>query len=142
MSAFPGSVRLPTSALTRATVTTALAAPANAQVSATVVDNGGNPVAGVEVEFSVDGVVLARAITDANGRAVTTVPLPPGDTMVVAKTGAVDGRAIVICPAGGVGGVIGLPRTDTAPDGAPWWLALVAGAAILLTGFAVRRTAR
>jgi hypothetical protein len=113
----------------------------NATVSATVVDNSGNPVVGLEVAFSANGVVLATAITDQNGRAVATLPLPPGDTTVVARAGAVDGRAIVICPEGGVGGVIGLPRTDTAPSGAPWWLALVACAAIVLTRFAVR-TAR
>ena len=112
-----------------------------ATVSATVVDNGGNPVAEIEVVFSVDDVVLATALTDQAGRAVVTIQLPPGATTVVATVSDVEGRAIVSCPAGGIGGVIGLPRTDTAPNGAPLWLALVACAAILIAGFAMRRTA-
>ena len=127
---------------TSATVTTALAAPTNALVSATVVDNGGNPIPGVEVVFSVDGVVLATATTDQNGRAAAGLPLPPGDTLVQANVGTIEGRAVVICPAGGVGGVIGMPRTDTAPPGVPLWLLLVGAAASLFSAFALRRAAR
>ena len=113
---------------------------ANATVSATVVDNGGNPVTDVEVVWSVDGVVLAKSTTDQQGRAYATFGLPVGDTTVVAKVGELEGRAIVVCPAGAVGGAIGLPRTDTAPAELPLGIMVLVAAVATVAGAIVRRS--
>jgi hypothetical protein len=88
----------------------------------------------------VEGVVLARSVTDENGRAVATFGLPVGDTTVVAKVGPVEGRAVIVCPAGAVGGAIGLPRTDTAPAGVPWGIMVLVAAAVTVAGVMVRRS--
>ena len=144
--AISGECPAPTTTGTRATVTTALAAPVLAAVTATVVDNAGNPVPGVVVTWSIDGVVQGTATTDANGVARALLALPNGETMVVATVDGIEGRALVVCPTGGVGGVIGgdggLPRTDTAPAGVPLGIALVALLGLLLASYTVRRAVR
>jgi len=73
------NVRVGTAAVKTVTVTTAPqalgAAGGTAQVSATVTDEGGNPVGGVPVTFATDkgSVSPSTASTDANGVATATV---------------------------------------------------------------------
>ena len=122
-------------------------------VSATVLDNAGDPVVGAEVIFRIvsqpgtdaqwaDGGTEITAITDANG--VATVLLAAGsatgniiiETISGEKTSQV--TVAVQEEAEGLPGTGGLPAESTG-DGVPaWQIALMAvGAAALAGGFAV-----
>jgi hypothetical protein len=85
--------------------------PASRTLTATVVDLDGKPLEGVAVTWSTGTVTT----TNAQGQASITVTVT-ATGVITASTAEAVGSVTLTCinPQGGVGGSIGLPRTDTA----------------------------
>jgi hypothetical protein len=110
--------------------------------TATVEDTNGSPLAGVSVSWSTG----ATTTTNAQGQTSITVTVTGNTTITATANGAV-GSIKVTCVQGGVGGVIGLPRTDTAAPSSTASLTLLAvvaaGLALLVpVGLRARRRGR
>ena len=114
--------------------------PTSRTLTATVVDLQGNPLADVTVTWSTGAVTK----TDAQGHTSITLTVTASG-VITATTSQSVGSVTLTCITGqgGVGGSIGLPRTDTAlpsdssPSGAWWALILVA-----VSGVGLVRVAR
>jgi hypothetical protein len=112
--------------------------PTSRTLTATVVDLQGNPLADVTVTWSTGTVTK----TDAQGHTSITLTVT-ATGVITASTSQAVGSVTLTCIQGGVGGSIGLPRTDTAlpgdstPSGA-WWALLV----VVLSGVGLVRVAR
>ena len=110
--------------------------PAQATLTATVVDLNGNPLEGVKVTWSTGAV----GTTDSHGKTSITINLTASGVVTATAEGGAVGSLAITCLQGDVGGAIGLPRTDTAVpgDSAPttaWWaflLAVIAGSGALV----------
>jgi hypothetical protein len=123
-------------------------------VTATVLDESGNPVEGAEVVFRIvsqpgddatwsDGSLEITALTDANGlaTAVLTAGSDPGDIIIETISGAKTSQ-VTVAVAAAAGG---LPPTGASPDSeggdngvATWQIVFVAiGAALLAGGIVV-----
>ena len=122
-------------------------------VTATVLDESGNPVEGAEVVFRIvsqpgddatwsDGSLEITALTDANGlaTAILTAGSDPGDIIIETISGAKTSQ-VTVAVAAAAGG---LPPTGASPDSggdggvATWQIVFVAiGAALLAGGIVV-----
>lgn len=112
-----------------------LACNVSITVTATVVDANGKAISGQSVDWtfasspsSADTINATPTTTDANGVATTTVTLAcvVGNREIRATADDVSGSAVLSVTAAG------LPRTSTAPDGAPLDAGLVATLLALL----------
>jgi hypothetical protein len=122
-------------------------------VTATVLDESGNPVEGAEVVFRIvsqpgddatwsDGSIEITALTDANGlaTAILNAGSNPGDIIIETISGAKTSQ-VTVAVAAAAGG---LPPTGASPDSgggggvATWQIVFVAiGAALLAGGIVV-----
>src|SRR3954462_2851186 len=101
----------------------------NAQVSATVLDAGGNPLSGIPVTFSTDkgAVSPSTATSDANG--VATATLTTNSTAkVTANAGTATGTATVTVNARGLVGLSATPSSTTAGTPVAFTVTPAAGA--------------
>jgi len=127
---------------------------ATSDITATVLDESGNPVEGAEVVFRIvsqpgddatwaDGTVETTALTDASGIAIAVLNAGsnPGSIIIETISGAKTSQVTVAVEEAAPGG---LPPTGASPGGgrdsgvAAWQIAfLAAGAAALTGGFII-----
>ena len=118
-------------------------------ITATVLDESGNPVEGAEVVFRIvsqpgndatwaDGSVETTALTDACGIAIAVLNAgsDPGSIIIETISGAKTSQVTVAVEAAAPGG---LPPTGAIPDGgddgvAAWQIAFLAAGAVALAG--------
>lgn len=86
------------------------------QVTASVTDDGGNPIAGVPVTFATDKGTLSpsTATTDASGNATVTLTTTTGPANITATAGAQQGKAVVTVNARGLASFSASPPTASA----------------------------
>jgi hypothetical protein len=121
--------------------------PVSRILTATVVDLDGKPLEGVTVTWSTGAVTT----TDAQGHASITVSVTVTG-VITASTAEAVGSVNLTCITEGVGGSIGLPRTDTslptgATPGTVSWAYLLfvmsgAGLFLVVSGTGLARVAR
>ena len=86
------------------------------QVTASVTDEGGNPLSGIPVSFATDRGSLSpsTATTDASGNATVTLTTTTGPAKVTATAGAQKGEATVTVSARGLSGFTASPAAASA----------------------------
>jgi hypothetical protein len=101
-------------------------------VTASVTDEGGNPISGVPVTFATDKGSLSpsTAITDAAGNATVTLTTTTGPANITATAGAQQGKAIVTLSTRSLSSFTASPAGAAAGTPIQFTVAAVAGANI------------
>lgn len=86
------------------------------QVTASVTDEGGNPISGVPVSFATDKGSLSpsTATTDSSGNATVTLTTTTGPANITATAGAQQGKAVVTVNVRGLASFTASPPTANA----------------------------
>lgn len=119
-SAQISNLKIGTAAAGRVLVTTtpqALGASGGSvQVTASVTDEGGNPLSGIPVSFATDkgSLTPSTATTDASGNATVTLTTTSGPAKITATAGAQKGEATVTVNARSLSGFTASPAATSA----------------------------